>query len=112
MFMMIFLINKHIFKYREDFLYLFNRFIKPYLNIKFLISYGIAWIYHIPIYLSVFSHYQVIRNIGWGLIAFLYNPICNENIWLTIPVALFINKKLFKGDKKVEELVENVANKS
>lgn len=91
--LMLILLNKQIYKYRDD-VYKLYLIIKPFLNWRFLVCYGIAWIYHVPIYLGCICSIHWIKYICDAIVVALYTVI-QENFFITGPIALYLAKKIF-----------------
>ena len=75
--------------------------VKPYINIKMLLSYWLVWsVIHLPFYLGAIFCTGVLRAICLGYISILYLPFMSENVFITLPVSIWIYKKLFKEEPK------------
>ena len=86
-------------------------YLTPFLNLKFLLSFGLAWLITNGWSYICFS-LSIAFNIGWlkvvssTYIAFLYLPFTIEKI-ITIPMAIFFQERLFPRDVKLHaELVK------
>ena len=85
-------------------------YLKPFLNLKFLLSFGVAWIITNG-WAYICLGIATIGKIGWlqivssSYIAILYLPFTIEKI-VTIPLAIFLQQILFPKDVKLhKELV-------
>lgn len=105
MLLMWFLINKQLYKYRDDFKKilrgLYNK-IKPYLTWHFLLCFGIAWMItngwtYIFIILGSSLSIKWMYTIGVSYLAFLWLPTTPEKV-ITIPIACWLVKKIFPKD--------------
>jgi hypothetical protein len=68
---------------------------KPYLKPTIIVSFGIAWfLTNGWSYLFLIIGSPTMRKVALSYIAFLWLPISPEKI-VTIPLALFIQKKIF-----------------
>ena len=82
-------------------------YLKPFLNFKFLICFGIAWIITNGWSYILFA-LGITLNIKWAItvssayIAFLYFPFTAEKL-ITIPIALGFHHLFFKNDIKTKE---------
>ena len=80
-------------------------YLKPFTNLKFLISFGIAWLITNG-WCYLFILFGTIFKIGWmfsvgmGYATFLYLPFTAEKL-ITIPMAMFFQSKLFPKDVKL-----------
>lgn len=74
--------------------------IKPYLKPSIIISFGIAWfITNGWSYLFLFIGTPLLRKIALSYVAMLWLPFTPEKL-ITIPLALFIQRRLFVNDSK------------
>lgn len=79
-------------------------YIRPFVSLKFLISYiipfmivnGWAWIGAILLPF-IGANWFTVASTTWLSILFL--PFCPEKL-ITLPLAIFIHKRLFKNDEK------------
>jgi len=85
-------------------------YLKPFLNLKFIFSFGVAWLITNG-WAYICLGLGVLLRIGWlqiassAYIAFLYLPFTIEKI-ITIPLSIFLQEKLFPKDLKLHhELV-------
>ncbi len=89
-------------------------YIKPYLNWRFLVSYGIIWvpihIYYLGIILYPLHHNAQLLSICLTIQGIMWFPLCQENL-IQIPIALWIEKHLFK-DVKTEETLNAMLNEA
>lgn len=88
------------------------KYLKPFTNPRFLISFGIAWIITNGIwYVFAFVPIKILPDwLIWfsrSYIAFLYLPWTPEKL-ITIPLAIFVHLKLFKRDSKTHEQLEEL----
>ena len=85
-------------------------YLKPFLNFKFLLSFGVAWIItngwaYICLGLSTIAKIGWLQIVSSTYIAILYLPFTIEKL-ITIPLAIFLQEVLFPKDKKLhQELV-------
>ena len=85
--------------------------IKPFLHLKFLLSFGLAWIItngwcYIAFGFAVWLHIGWLKAVAGSYMAFLYLPFTFEKL-ITIPLAIFFQTKLFPHDVKLhQELIE------
>lgn len=93
---------------------LFNKimiYIRPFLNWRFIVSYGIVWSWHLLLYLAIAI--GIIFKITWlysACITFygiLWLPWCQENLF-QIPLAILLHSKLFKNDQKTKDLLNKM----
>lgn len=87
-------------------------YLKPFLNIKFFISFGIAWMItngwcYIGAVIGQIFHLKILRNISVAYMSFLYLPFTPEKL-ITIPIAMFLHRSLFKNDPKTKEQLLNM----
>ena len=77
-------------------------YLRPFFSWKFLVCYLIAWSWHIPIYGGIICGYVFdipwLYQVGWSIVALMFSPICKEDLF-QIPLAIWLNAKLFKNDK-------------
>lgn len=82
------------------------KYLRPFANWRFLISFGLAWIITNGIwYAFAFIPMKLPDWLVWfsrSYIAFLYIPTTPEKL-ITIPLAIFFQTQLFKGDQKTKE---------
>ena len=87
-------------------------YFKPFTNWKFLISFGIAWMITNG-WCYLFMIFGKTLDIGWmfavgtAYAAFLYMPFTPEKL-ITIPMAMFFQKILFRKDEKLQEQFLNM----
>ena len=113
------LINKHIYKYREDFIRFFKwlyRKVKPYLTWHFLLCFGIAWMVSNGwAYIFFFVGKALLINwmfsIGASYLAFIYMPWSLEKPIITIPLARFLVRKIFPNDFHIIKLLDKMKEK-
>lgn len=78
---------------------------RPFFSWKFLVCYLIAWSWHIPIYGGIICGYIFdipwLYQIGWSIVALMFSPICKEDLF-QIPLAIWLNIKLFGNDPKTK----------
>mgnify|MGYP000851223368 CR=1 FL=1 len=84
-------------------------YIKPFLNIKFLICFVIAWMItngwsYIFLLFGGLFEINWMRNIGAAYLTFLWVPGTPEKI-LTIAIALIIHNLLFRRDEKSKQML-------
>ena len=81
------------------------KYLKPFTNWRFLISFGLAWIITNGMwYVFAFIPMRLPDWLVWfsrSYIAFLYIPTTPEKL-ITIPMAIFFQTQLFKGDEKTK----------
>ena len=81
------------------------KYLKPFTNLKFAISFGLAWVITNGIwYVFAFVPMRLPDWLVWfsrSYIAFLYIPTTPEKL-ITIPMAIFFQTQLFKGDEKTK----------
>lgn len=86
-------------------------YLRPFLSWRFLVCYLIAWSWHILLYLGIVL--GLVFNITWlysfciGFYGLLWTPFCNENFF-QIPIAIWLNIKLFKNHKKTAEHLDRL----
>ena len=88
------------------------KYLKPFTNPRFLISFGIAWIITNGMwYVFAFVPIKILPEwLVWfsrSYIAFLYLPWTPEKL-ITIPMAIFFHLKLFKKDSKTHEQLQDL----
>lgn len=88
-------------------------YIKPFLNLRFLLSFGIAWMITngwAYIFIIIGTKYKIdwMFNIGFFYQAFLWLPFTPEKL-ITIPLAIFLHTKIltFK-DEKTKKLLDEM----
>ena len=84
--------------------------IKPFLHLKFLLSFGLAWIItngwcYIAFGLAVWLHIGWLKAVAGSYMAFLYLPFTFEKL-ITIPLAIFFQTKLFPHDVKLHQEIK------
>ena len=77
-------------------------YIKPFCNIKFCVSFFLAWMItngwsYIALALGTYFKINWLIAIAGSYQAFLWLPCTPEKL-ITIPIAIWIHKKLFKKD--------------
>ena len=82
-------------------------YIKPFLNFKFLVSFGLAWIItngwsYACLGIAIWLKIGWLKAVASGYIAFLYLPFTFEKL-VTIPLAIFFQTRLFPRDSKLHE---------
>ena len=83
-----------------------KNYIRPFLSIKFLICFGLAWMItngwsYIFVAVGASAKIDWMLTVGTSYQAFLWLPVTPEKL-VTIPIAMWFNFLLFK-DKKTEE---------
>lgn len=83
--------------------------IKPFLNWKVLVSFGLVWsCTHLWAYIGAVIGKGWFKEISLGWLAFIYLPMVNENILITFPVSIWLYKTLFKAkSKELEKMYAN-----
>lgn len=89
-----------------------KNYLRPFFNIKFAICFGIAWMItngwcYIGAVLGQIFKLKILRNISLAYMSFLYLPFTPEKL-ITIPIAMALQRSLFKNDPKVKELLINM----
>jgi len=87
-------------------------YLLPFLNLKFLLSFGIAWFItngwaYICLALSFLYKISWLKVISSTYVAFLYLPFTAEKL-ITIPLAIFIQTKIFPNNKKLHVQLANM----
>lgn len=82
-------------------------YLKPFINWRFLISFGAAWMItngwsYVFVICGPIFHITWMTTIGAAYQAFLWMPFTPEKL-VTIPIAIFFHTRLFKNDKKTHE---------
>lgn len=90
-------------------------YIKPFLNIRFVISFGIAWMItngwsYIFVAVGGALDIKWMLSVGLGYQAFLWLPITPEKL-VTIPLAVIIHRLLFPKDYNSITTLNNMLNK-
>lgn len=84
-------------------------YLRPFLSWRFLVCYLIAWSWHIPIYCGIICGYIFdipwLYTTGWTIVVIMFSPICKEDLF-QIPIAIWLNIKLFKNDEKTSKHLE------
>ena len=80
------------------------KYLKPFTNWRFLISFGLAWLItngwcYIFIGIGLMLKIDWMFAFGTAYLAFLWLPITPEKL-ITIPFAIFIHWSLFRNDIK------------
>ena len=88
------------------------KYLKPFTNPRFLISFGIAWIitngmWYIMAFVPIPFLPEWLIWFSRSYIGFLYLPWTPEKL-ITIPMAIFFHLKLFKNDSKTHEQLEDM----
>lgn len=89
--------------------------LKPYLNIRFIISFFVAWMItngwsYIALFLGTYFKIGWLTTIAGGYQAFLWMPWAPEKL-ITIPIAIWIHKFLFPKDFKSINQFNNMLKK-
>lgn len=89
---------------------LYDIFVKPYLKLSMLISYGIAWNItngwsYIALGLGTFLKIPILITISSTYLAFLWMPFTIEKP-ITFAIAFYIQKKLFVKEYYKKRLFE------
>ncbi len=87
-------------------------YIKPFLNWKFLISFGTAWMItngwaYVLLAVGTILKIKWMIAVSTGYIAFLFLPFTAEKI-ITIPLAMWLQTIFFKRDEKTARLLEEM----
>ena len=87
-------------------------YLKPFTNIRFLISFGLAWMITNGLwYILAFAPIKWLPSwLVWfsrSYIAFLYLPFTPEKL-VTIPIAIFFLTKLFKNHPKTRMQLDDL----
>lgn len=86
-------------------------YLRPFLSWRFLVCYLIAWSWHILLYLGIVM--GLVFSITWlysfciGFYGLLWTPFFNENFF-QIPIAIWLNVKIFKNDKVTAKHLERL----
>jgi len=87
------------------------KYLKPFTNWRFLISFGLAWIVTNGMwYVFAFIPMRLPDWLVWfsrSYIAFLYIPITPEKL-ITIPFAIYILTRLFKNHPKTRKQLDDM----
>ena len=87
------------------------KYLKPFTNWRFLISFGLAWTITNGIwYAFAFIPMRLPDWLVWfsrSYIAFLYIPTTPEKL-ITIPLAIFIQLLLFRNDMKTRKQLDDM----
>lgn len=87
------------------------KYLKPFTNFRFLISFGIAWLITNGIwYIMAFVPMNLPDWLVWisrSYVAFLYIPTTPEKL-ITIPMAIFFQTQLFKNDTKTKKQLQDM----
>ena len=87
------------------------KYLKPFTNLKFAISFGLAWAITNGIwYVFAFVPMGLPDWLVWfsvSYIAFLYLPFTPEKL-VTIPLAIFIHWLLFRNDIKTRKQLDDM----
>jgi len=87
------------------------KYLKPFANWRFLISFGLAWLITNGIwYVFAFVPMRLPDWLVWfsvSYIAFLYLPFTPEKL-VTIPLAIFIQWLLFRNDIKTRKQLDEM----
>ena len=89
-----------------------KKYLKLFLSWRFLICFGLAWMItngwcYIFIFLGNLLKINWMVIVGTSYAAFLFLPFTLEKI-ITIPIAIWLNSKLFKNNNKTKEKLENL----
>ena len=76
-----------------------KNYLKPLFNLKFLLSFGLAWLItngwsYICLAISIRINIGWLKIVSSTYIAFLYLPFTVEKI-ITIPLSIFFQERLF-----------------
>lgn len=82
-------------------------YLRPFLNWRFLICFGLAWMItngwcYIGLALGIAWDINWLKAVCGGYAAFLYFPFTVEKL-VTIPLAIFFQRLLFRRDKKLNQ---------
>ncbi len=80
-------------------------YLKPFFNLKYLLSFGIAWMItngwsYLGFAFSMLFNIEWLKVVSSTYIAFLYFPFTFEKL-ITIPLSIFFQEKLFPNDIKL-----------
>lgn len=83
------------------------KYLKPFTNWKFLVSFGLAWCItngwsYAFLVLGPILKIPWMTTVGAAYTAFLYMPFTVEKL-VTIPIAMFFQKILFPHDEKLRQ---------
>lgn len=86
------------------------KYLRPFTNWRFLISFGLAWmitngIWYIFAFAPIKWFPEWLVWFGRAYIAFIYLPMTPEKL-ITIPIAVFFQTLLFKGHKKTKDQLD------
>ena len=89
-----------------------KKYLKPFLSLKFLLCFGIAWTItngwaYVFIALGSVFDIKWMFTIGTSYLAFLWLPFTPEKI-ITIPLAILFQKWFFKKDEKLKAQLEEM----
>lgn len=87
-------------------------YLLPFFNVKFLLSFGLAWMItngwaYVCLGLSIAFKIGWLKAVSSAYVAFLYFPFTAEKL-VTIPLAIFLQTKLFPHDKKLHTELANM----
>ena len=70
-------------------------YIKPWLNVKFLMTYGLVWSWHLLLYAGLIWGNPAIKKTCITIYGILLLPWCQENLF-QVPLAIFLYNRWFK----------------
>ena len=80
-------------------------YIKPWLNVKFLMTYGLVWSWHILLYAGLIWGNPAIKKTCITIYGILWLPWCQENLF-QVPLAIFLYNRWFKENNEALEAMK------
>ena len=80
-------------------------YIKPWLNVKFLMTYGLVWSWHILLYVGLIWGDAAIKKTCITIYGILWLPWCQENLF-QVPLAIYLYNRWFKEDNPALEAMK------
>ena len=80
-------------------------YIKPWLNKKFLMTYGLVWSWHLLLYAGLIWGNPAIKKTCITIYGILWLPWCQENLF-QVPLAIYLYNKWFKENNEALETMK------
>ena len=80
-------------------------YIKPWLNVKFLMTYGLVWSWHILLYVGLIWGNPAIKKTCITIYGILWLPWCQENLF-QVPLAIYLYNRWFKENNEALEAMK------
>lgn len=80
-------------------------YLKPWLNVKFLMTYGLVWSWHLLLYAGLIWGNAVVKKTCITVYGILWLPWCQENLF-QVPLAILLYNRWFKEDNPALEAMK------